>query len=156
MSGGRPEESPAIQIDWKVQHKHTVTHTLTHVRAQALYRLLFRAVKKLVLPLRLWYCPVCVDVCGCVVKVPMASVSGLAVASLQLLNEKYRPYKGRHTSITIIAPSFIPQLTCHGSCVLLCGRGEDGHKIGQVPGPHGLSKRPNTGQLVRVWARQAQ
>lgn len=24
----------------------------------------------------------------------MASVSGLAVASLQLLNERYRPYKG--------------------------------------------------------------
>ena len=27
-------------------------------------------------------------------KVPMASVSGLAVASLQLTNERYRPYKG--------------------------------------------------------------
>lgn len=27
-------------------------------------------------------------------QVPMASVSGLAVASLQLLNERYRPYKG--------------------------------------------------------------
>lgn len=30
-------------------------------------------------------------------KVPMASVSGLAVASLQLTNEKYRPYKGVRT-----------------------------------------------------------
>lgn len=29
-------------------------------------------------------------------QVPMACVSGLAVASLQLLNEKYRPYKGTH------------------------------------------------------------
>lgn len=27
-------------------------------------------------------------------KVPSASVSGLAVASLQLTNEKYKPYKG--------------------------------------------------------------
>ncbi|CAM9659384.1 unnamed protein product [Choristocarpus tenellus] len=30
-------------------------------------------------------------------KVPMASVSGLAVTSLQLFNEKYRPYKGVRT-----------------------------------------------------------
>lgn len=27
-------------------------------------------------------------------KVPMASVSGLAVSSLQLTNERYKPYKG--------------------------------------------------------------
>ena len=27
-------------------------------------------------------------------KVPMASVSGIAIASLQLFNEKYKPYKG--------------------------------------------------------------
>lgn len=30
-------------------------------------------------------------------KVPMASVSGLAIASLQLLNERYKPYKGVRT-----------------------------------------------------------
>jgi AP-3 complex subunit mu len=30
-------------------------------------------------------------------KVPMASVSGLAVAALQLTNEKYKPYKGVRT-----------------------------------------------------------
>ncbi|CAM9368351.1 unnamed protein product, partial [Phaeothamnion confervicola] len=30
-------------------------------------------------------------------KVPMASVSGLAISSLQLVNEKYRPYKGVRT-----------------------------------------------------------
>ena len=46
LAGARPEESPPIQVDWKV---------------------------------------------------PMASVSGLAVASLQLLNERYRPYKGVRT-----------------------------------------------------------
>lgn len=34
----------------------------------------------------------------------MASVSGLAVASLQLLNERYRPYKG----------------TCVGACIAVC------------------------------------
>ena len=27
-------------------------------------------------------------------KVPLASVSGLAVSSLQLMNERYKPYKG--------------------------------------------------------------
>lgn len=27
-------------------------------------------------------------------KVPLASISGLAVASLQLINERYKPYKG--------------------------------------------------------------
>ncbi|GAB5037654.1 p-3 complex subunit [Nannochloropsis oceanica] len=46
LAGARPEESPPIQVDWKV---------------------------------------------------PMASVSGLAVLSLQLLNERYRPYKGVRT-----------------------------------------------------------
>uniref|UniRef100_I2CP32 AP-3 complex subunit mu n=1 Tax=Nannochloropsis gaditana (strain CCMP526) TaxID=1093141 RepID=I2CP32_NANGC len=46
LAGGRPEESPSIQVDWKV---------------------------------------------------PMASVSGLTVLSLQLLNERYRPYKGVRT-----------------------------------------------------------
>jgi len=30
-------------------------------------------------------------------KVPMSSFSGLAVASLQLLNESYKPYKGVRT-----------------------------------------------------------
>jgi AP-3 complex subunit mu len=30
-------------------------------------------------------------------KVPMASVSGLAIASLHLTNEKYKPYKGVRT-----------------------------------------------------------
>ena len=30
-------------------------------------------------------------------KVPTASVSGIAIASLQLSNEKYRPYKGVRT-----------------------------------------------------------
>ena len=30
-------------------------------------------------------------------KVPMASVSGLAVASLQITNESYKPYKGVRT-----------------------------------------------------------
>lgn len=30
-------------------------------------------------------------------KVPSTSVSGLAVASLQLTNEKYKPYKGVRT-----------------------------------------------------------
>lgn len=30
-------------------------------------------------------------------KVPMASVSGLAITSLQVFNEKYRPYKGVRT-----------------------------------------------------------
>lgn len=30
-------------------------------------------------------------------KVPMASVSGLAVSSLQVSNERYKPYKGVRT-----------------------------------------------------------
>jgi AP-3 complex subunit mu len=30
-------------------------------------------------------------------KVPMASVSGLSVAALQLTNESYKPYKGVRT-----------------------------------------------------------
>lgn len=30
-------------------------------------------------------------------KVPLASISGLAVSSLQLVNEKYKPYKGVRT-----------------------------------------------------------
>lgn len=30
-------------------------------------------------------------------QVPMASVSGLAITSLQVFNEKYRPYKGVRT-----------------------------------------------------------
>jgi AP-3 complex subunit mu len=30
-------------------------------------------------------------------KVPMASVSGLAVSGLQLTNERYKPYKGVRT-----------------------------------------------------------
>lgn len=46
LQGGRLEESPPIQLNWKV---------------------------------------------------PMASVSGIAIASLQLMNERYRPYKGVRT-----------------------------------------------------------
>merc|ERR1719453_1118477 len=30
-------------------------------------------------------------------KVPMASVSGIQISSLQLMNERYRPYKGVRT-----------------------------------------------------------
>ena len=30
-------------------------------------------------------------------KVPMASVSGLAISTLQLTNERYKPYKGVRT-----------------------------------------------------------
>lgn len=42
---------------------------------------------------------VCHVVCDFVFfsKVPMASVSGLAITSLQVFNEKYRPYKGVRT-----------------------------------------------------------
>lgn len=92
IQGPKPEESPPVQISWKVWYCSWLT--LISYRYDALVSgTSFCAAsgypESMTDPSLSLFTPL--------LQVPMASVSGLSITSLQVFNEKYRPYKGVRT-----------------------------------------------------------